>query len=294
MISIFITAFKEERTIERAIMAFVSQEYEKYELLVAAPDKETEEIVKKLSRKYKQIKFLKDRGGGKPAALNLLFEKAKGNILVLSDGDVFVGKNSLKCILEPFVDKKVGIVSGRPISLNRKNNMLGYWSHLLTDVGAHGTRLKRVKQCKMIVCSGYLYAFRNNLIGKIPEDALSDDALISHLVYEKGYKTAYAPEAVVYVKYPTSLSDWIKQKKRSAGGYNQLKYFIKSKERMRSFQKEAVSVLSIFKYPRNSKEFFWTIALIIVRLYLWILIFLDINIKKKDFKKIWVRVESTK
>ena len=230
MISIIITAYKEARTIGRAIEAILQQEInQKYELLVVAPDKETEKAVKN----HPQIIYLRDPGKGKPKALNLALKKAKGDIIILTDGDVYVENNSINALLIPFQDQKTGIVSGRPMSLNQRGNKFGYYSHLLTDLGAHETRLKKTKKGKMIVCSGYLYAFRKNLISSIPENVFSEDAVISHMIFEEGYKTAYAPDAKVWVKYPDNLQDWIKQKKRSAGGYNQLKLYTKSKERMR-------------------------------------------------------------
>ena len=255
MISIVITAYKEANTIGKAITCqknkptdfsehsqkpkhklrrfLIKQKIKNYELIVSAPDDETLNVARSYAKKNKKIKILKDKGNGKPAALNLVFKKAKGEILILTDGDVYISDNSINSILEKFKDKKVGIVSGRPISLNDKRTMLGFWSHLLTDT-AHKLRKERTEQGKMIVCSGYLYAFRKNLIRKIPEEALSEDAVISHLIADKGYKTEYAKKAEVYVKYPLTFKDWIKQKKRSAGGYNQLAYMVRGKERMRS------------------------------------------------------------
>jgi len=204
-----------------------------------------------------------------------------------------MSEKAIPYLLEQFKDKNVGAVTGRPISLNPRDTLLGYWSHLLSDM-AHIVRTKRINQGKMVVCSGYLYAIRAGIVKKIPEEALSDDAVISHLIYDKGYKVLYTPEAEVYIKYPTNFSDWIKQKKRSAGGYNQLSSMVKGKERMRSFAKESSGVFEVLKYPKTLKEFFYTLSLIAARVYLWILIFIDINIKRKSLKKIWVRVESTK
>jgi len=294
MISIILTAYKEPKTIGRAIEAILNNKIkEKFEILVLAPDKETLEEAGKYAKKHKQIKLIKDEGRGKPAALNLAFKKAKGSIFVLTDGDVYIGKNAIQLMLEPFTNSTIGIVSGRPISLNSAKKMLGYWSHLLTDI-AHNMRVKRVKEEKMIVCSGYLYAFRKNLIKSVPEEALSEDAIISHLIYDKGYKTAYVQKAEVYVRYPTNFSDWIKQKKRSAGGYNQLNSMVRGKERMRSFGKESSGIFKVLLYPKSLKEFVWTLGLIFARTYLWIIIFVDINIRKRNLKKIWVRVESTK
>ncbi|MDD5086262.1 MAG: glycosyltransferase [Candidatus Nanoarchaeia archaeon] len=289
MISIIITAYKEEKTIGKAIEAIrQSKIREKYEILVFAPDDETLNTAKK----YK-VKAVKDEGKGKPAALNLAFRKAKGEILILTDGDVYLGKDAVNYMLEKFSDKNVGVVSGRPVSTDSRQTMLGYWSHLLTDT-AHRIRTERVREGQMIVCSGYLYAFRKSLIKKIPEQALSEDAVISHMIADQGYKSQYAEKALVFVKYPTNLHDWIIQKKRSAGGYNQLSQMVKGKERMRSFSKESAGIFKVLSYPRNLKEFLYTAALVFTRLYLWALIFIDINLKKKEFKKIWLRVESTK
>ncbi len=292
MITIVITAYKEARTIGKAIEQVLKNRIkEDYEILVLAPDEETLSAARKYSGK--KVKVIKDSGKGKPAALNLAFARARGRVIVMTDGDVYMSERAISKILEKFDNPYVGIVSGRPVSLNPRGKMLGFWSHLLTDT-AHKIRVGSIRKGKMIVCSGYLYAVRKGIVPKLPEDALSEDAVLSHLIYDKGYKTDYAPSAEVYVKYPDNFSDWIKQKKRSAGGYNQLSYMVKKKERMRSFAKESAGIFSVLCYPRGLKEMFYTGVLIFARLYLWGLIFIDINIRKKSFKKVWVRVESTK
>lgn len=289
MISILITAYKEEKTIAKAIQSFQKQNIkEKHEIIVIAPDEPT----LKEARKHK-VKTLKDPKKGKPAALNLAFKKAKGDILILTDGDVYSSENSVKELLKPFKNKSIGAVAARPVSLNPKKTMLGYWSHLLTDIGAHKTRLRRAKKQKFILCSGYLYAMRN-IINKLPEDALSDDAILSHMIWKKGYKIAYAPKALVYVKYPTNFKDWFIQKRRSTGGYNQIPIYIKNPQRMRSFFREMLYSYQAWVYPRSLKEIFYTFALFVVKLYLWIRIYIDLNIKKKTLKEVWTRVESTK
>ena len=53
MISIIITAFKEPKTIGKAIESFVSQKIdEEYELIVACPDKETHDVIEKYQINY--------------------------------------------------------------------------------------------------------------------------------------------------------------------------------------------------------------------------------------------------
>jgi biofilm PGA synthesis N-glycosyltransferase PgaC len=294
MISIVITAYKEPKTIGKAIEQVLKNKIgEDFEILVLAPDEETLNAAKKYAYKNKKIKIIKDEGRGKPAALNIAFRKSKGRIILFTDGDIYINDKAIPLMIEKFNDPKVGVVSGRPVSLNPKSRMLGFWSHLLTDT-AHKIRKERIRKGEMIVCSGYIYAVRSGIINSVPDEALSEDAVISHLIYDRGYRTEYAQDAEAYVKYPDNFRDWIKQKKRSAGGYNQLDFMVKNKERMRSFSKESMGIAYVLKYPKTLKEMFYTTCLIFARVYLWALIFIDINLRKKSLKKIWVRIESTK
>lgn len=284
MISVIITTKKEPKTLSKAIQSVLNQNFnQEYEILIIGPDKETREIVKNFSQ-YPQVKYLKDQGKGKPAALNLAFQKAKGKILVLTDGDIEVGRNALNPLLKPFYDPEVGAVTGQPISISPKNALFGFWSHFLTHA-AHQWRLKGGN----FPCSGYLYAFRD-IIKRIPEDVFAEDGIITQIIREKGYKIVYAPEAEVFVKYPDNFKDWLKQKVRSAGGYVQKQ----SRGERNLFQEIASGLKLFFTYPKTFKEHFWTILLYFARLYLWLKIFWRIKIKKEEFKKVWQRIESTK
>jgi len=74
-----------------------------------------------------------------------------------------------------------------------------------------------------------------------------------------------------------------------------LKEFFPKQKRMRSFWEEVKEGwYKPFTYPKNLRELFWTKFLYFLRLYLWFVIYWDLSVKKKSFKEIWVRVESTK
>ena len=200
MLSIIITAHREEETIGRAIKAFLAQRLpQEYELLVVCPDDETASVVGDYMKRNDRIKCLRDEGKGKPTALNLALRSAVGELVVLSDGDVYVGDRAVSALLAPFADPKVGAVSGRPVSLSPRDTMLGYWSHFLVNAGAHHRRTLRADRGAFLECSGYLYAFRTRLVDAIPEDALAEDGVISYLIWKQGFCTAYAPDALVYL-----------------------------------------------------------------------------------------------
>ncbi len=298
MISIIITAFKEPDTIGMAIESFLHQDIkEEYEIIVSCPDEETSKIVKDYSKKFRQVKRYKDPGQGKMLALNLMLEKVKGNIIIISDGDVYVDNKSINKLLDAFKDENVGCISGRPVSLNSRNNLLGYWSHLLLDAGAHWTRLQRSKKEKYITCTGYLIAFRNNIIKSFPRD-VPEDAVIPFIFMEKGYKIKYVPEAKVFIKYPTTINDWIEQKKRVSKAYQNLKKIRvngKKVPMMKSFLNEVFyGWYKALSYPNTIKEFYWSLLLFPARLYMWILTFIEADIKKDVHRDSWKRVESTK
>lgn len=291
MISVIVTAYKEEKTIGKAIDSILKNNLSNYEIIVIAPDEPTLNVAKEYSRKFKNIKLLKDPQKGKPLALNIAVSKAKGDILILTDGDVFVSEDSLKPLIEPFKNTNIGAVSGNPVSTDNKDNMMGYWAYLLTNV-ANDWRKNLLKKYQRFFCSGYLFAIRKKLFPKLPEELLSEDGFISYSVYKNNYLISYSPESKVYIKYPDNFNDWIIQKKRSAGGYNQIKKL--THEELRSFSKESFGVFYFFKYVSSPKEFLWLISLFFSRVYLWFLIYKDINLKNKSREEIWKRVESTK
>ncbi|MEE8392244.1 MAG: glycosyltransferase [Anaerolineae bacterium] len=293
MLTILITAFREATTLGQAIEAFLSQLPDDAEILVVSPDPETTAVVDGYAARYPVVQHVADPQRGKPTALNAGLKAAQGDIVVLSDGDVFVADDVLTPLLAPFADPQVGAVSGHPFSVSPRDTMLGYWSYLLTE-GIHQIRLTRDRKKKFLVCSGYLFAFRRALIEHVPEDALAEDAVISHLIAHQGYRVGYAPQAHVFVKYPTTYRDWLRQKVRSAGGYAQ-DYIRKAPVRMRSAWLEIwYGTRLALRYPRHPREFLWTLLLFAARLHLWLLVFVNVRLLRRPLADIWQRVETTK
>ena len=102
MLSIIITAFNEP-LVEKTIFSILNQTIEEpYELIIAAPDKRTKKIVKELSKTHQQLKYFKDPGKGKVFALNQVFKITEGRILILTDGDLYLGNNSINEIIKKF------------------------------------------------------------------------------------------------------------------------------------------------------------------------------------------------
>ncbi len=301
MLSFIITSYKEPDTIGKAIESIGKSSYsgltESYEIIQVSPDIET---LNAGLKKAKELKIsthfvqFEDPGEGKPHALNIAFEKAKGDILVLTDGDVYFGKNAVRELIKPFKVDNVGGVTGRPISRDKKSNKMEYYGNLLSTA-AHHKREKTLKKGEFFPMSGYIMAIRKIKL-TLPRDVLSDDAYISYQIFNKGWKIAYAPKAKAYVKFPETLEDYYKQKARSLGGHIQLeKYGIVDKQnKTRTFGDELKYFWFPFKYASRPREYWWSLLLFPIRFLTWVKIVLDRKIFKKNFADTWTRVESTK
>src|SRR5260221_13135909 len=312
-VSVIITAYKEDKTIAKAIRNIADHEFSginsNFEIILACPDSETFEAAKAECERLGIIDkfvYIKDLQKGKPIALNMAMDKATGEILIFTDGDVYFGENAVQNLLKHFNDPKVSMVTGRPKSDDPKTTMMGYFGNLLADAAHHkrsidlsnepvGKSLTFVKKRSFFPVSGYIYAMRKTDI-RFPPHTLVDDAYISYRIYNDGGKIEYAPDAEVFVKYPTNLADYFNQKKRSTGGFVQLWDYgiVKPETKTRSFGRELEYFWFPINYAKNIKEFFWSLMLYPIRLWLWILIYWERRVVKKDFVKTWVRIESTK
>ena len=295
MISIIITSFKEPKSVKKAIESIIKNKIkEKYELIIVAPDKETEQVVKEFSKKNKRIKYFKDPGKGKSFALNLIFKILKGDIWIFTDGDVYISDNAINEITNKFKDPLVACVTGRPVPTNSKKTMLGFWAHLLYDAGAHKIRKELNEKDQFLECSGYLFAFRNNITKNIPLN-VAEDTIIPYLTMKKGYKVRYAEKALVYVKNPTTIGDFIKQRKRTAKAHETLEQYSPFFPKVKSLRNEIIKgTIPALKYPKTIKELLWTSLLFFTRFYIWVLVKLEDRLLKKRYTDAWERIETTK
>jgi len=279
--TVIISSFNEPKTIGKAIDSFRQEGVD--EIIVVVPDDATI----KIAREHGAIIF-KDQGKGKSAGLNevlKILDNKKGNI-IFSDGDVYVGENAIKNMIY-ILDEidSIGCVTGRVVPTNDPTTKFGYFAHTLA-LGADKERKRRQKNGLHLNASGYLWAIKKGLINEFPKDC-AEDSIIPLLLLEKGYKTAYSPESIVYVKYPETIEDFIEQKTRTAEAHKNLNKYIKNPPIMKSFLKEAIRGFPIIAV-KSMKEIGWVFQLIFLRLIIWI------KARNNKYKDGWNNIPSTK
>lgn len=210
-ISIGVCAYNEEKNIRSSIESILSQPLSGFTLkevivVSSASTDRTDSIVRELAKKDPRIRLIvqKDREG-KTSAVNLFMSQAKGGILVLVNADNRLGPGSLQKLIEPFSDQKVGAVGGHPCPTNPRDTTIGFAVYLLWAMH-HQLSLVHPKL-------GELIAFRN--VGlHIPGRQSTDEDYIRMEMERKGYRTVYAPDAIVLNRGPETLEDFWKQRVR--------------------------------------------------------------------------------
>ena len=292
MIDIIITSYNEPKATLRAVNTFLKQKInEKYKIIVCDPFIKVKKFIQK-NVNNKKVSFYLDYGEGKSYALNLLLKKLysnnRDNILIFTDGDVYVSENALDEIINAFKDKNLGCITCKIVSIDNKNTKYGYWSHLLFS-GANKLR-KKLSNNKFFECSGYLFAIRNGIIKEFSMD-VSEDSIIPYLFWNKNYKIKYLDKAEVYVKNPDNWKDWKNQKIRNIKGHENLNKIYPKMPRTKSFFNEIkYGLLHVISSPKTIKEMFWTIELLFARLFIYAKAFYELR-KKKVYSDGWRETE---
>jgi poly-beta-1,6-N-acetyl-D-glucosamine synthase len=214
--SVGIMAYNEEANIAAAIGAILGQTLTSShiaELIVVASGCEdrTAAIVADIARSDPHVRLIEqERREGKASAINLFISAARSPVLLMVSADVLVKEGAIDALLRHFDDPAVGMVGGHPIPVNRETTFLGHAVHLqwrLHDrIARHSPKL------------GEVVAFRN-VVPSIPLDTAVDEISIQALITQLGYRLAYEDQAIVYNRGPTTVRDFLRQRRRIHAGH---------------------------------------------------------------------------
>jgi glycosyltransferase involved in cell wall biosynthesis len=112
-VSIALTVFNEEETIENTLYSLINQSVKADEIVVVdggSKDK-TVDLIRHLQKKYQYIKLLVQKCS-RAEGRNLAVELSRNNIIVMTDAGCVADKDWLKNICSPFLNKKVDISAG--------------------------------------------------------------------------------------------------------------------------------------------------------------------------------------
>jgi biofilm PGA synthesis N-glycosyltransferase PgaC len=214
--SVGIMAYNEEENIADAIDSVLDQELTSShvaELIVVASgcDDGTVPIVSEIAGRDPRVRLIEQpEREGKASAINLFLAAATSPVLLMVSADVLVVDGTLDALLSHFEEPGVGMVGGHPIPVNRETTFMGHAVHLQWRM--HDRIARETPKL------GEIVAFRN-VVPSIPTDTAVDEISIQALVEQLGYRLVYEPEAIVYNRGPTTVRDFLRQRRRIYAGH---------------------------------------------------------------------------
>jgi cellulose synthase/poly-beta-1,6-N-acetylglucosamine synthase-like glycosyltransferase len=209
-VAIGVMAHNEEANIARLLDSILAQtalpRISRVVVVASGCTDKTCEIVETFCRKDPRISLMAEaERGGKVNAINTFMTSSPDSILAVSGADMVYTPATIEALLAPFDDADVGMVGSHPVPLNPPTTFVGFAVNLLWDLH-HEISL-------IVPKMGELVAFRNVFRGLDP-DTLADEVQIEYGIRAVGFKTAYAPGAIVYNRGPATLDEFVAQRSR--------------------------------------------------------------------------------
>jgi poly-beta-1,6-N-acetyl-D-glucosamine synthase len=214
--SVGVMAYNEEANIADALASILGQELSNRriaDLIVVASgcQDRTAGVVAGIARQDQRVRLIEqERREGKASAINLFINAARSPVLVMVSADVLVEDGTFEALLRHFDDPAVGMVGGHPTPVNSQATFLGHAVHLQWRL--HDRIARRAPKL------GEIVAFRN-VVPSIPLDTAVDEISIQALISQLGYQLVYEPQAVVFNRGPTTLREFLRQRRRIYAGH---------------------------------------------------------------------------
>ena len=219
-VSVLVPAHNEASNIQNVLDSLLSQKTvhaKLAEIIVIASGctDNTAELARGVARgKPGMHVHVQERRAGKVAAINeyLKIRDPRADVIVICSADLRVHPDVVERIAECFRENpKVGMVGARPVPDNDTSQLVGKMVNVLWEMH-HRIALEHPKM-------GELVAFRANLIERVSELSVVDEASIEDVVRSKGFELAYVGDAIVTNHGPEKWSEYFEQRRRIARGH---------------------------------------------------------------------------
>jgi cellulose synthase/poly-beta-1,6-N-acetylglucosamine synthase-like glycosyltransferase len=219
-VSILVPAHNEAANIQQVLASLLAQRTERahiIEVIVVASGctDDTAERARGVARGRPGLQvYVQEQRGGKVAAINeyLRIRNPRADVVVSCSADLRVAEDVVEQVIRCFLERpEVGMVGVRPVPDNDENALVGRMVRILWELH-HRVALVHPKM-------GELIAFRANLIERVSELSVVDEASVEDIIRTRGYELAYIPDAIVQNHGPERLDEYFEQRRRIARGH---------------------------------------------------------------------------
>lgn len=222
-VSVMIAAYNEEKVIATTLDALLRSDYAGEMEIIVVDDGSTDRTaaeVEQVSRHDGRVRLLRQENLGKAKALRAGLAAARHEIVVTLDADTQFQPDTVRELVAPLHDPKVGAVSGHAKVGNRRT-FIARCQDLEYTCGFNLDRRAYHHLNCITVVPGAVSALRRSAVvaaGGISTDTLAEDTDLTLCLHRLGHRVAYAPAAVAWTEAPERFATLAKQRFRWAFG----------------------------------------------------------------------------
>ena len=219
-VSVIVPAYNEKEGIEAAVRSLAGGDYPDIEVVVV-DDGSTDGTASLVERMgLPNVRVVRVPNGGKANALNTGIALARHDLIVTVDGDTIFEPDSIRMLVQPFADRRVGAVAGN-VKVGNREKMVAAWQHIEYVIGFNlDRRLYEILGC-MPTVPGAIGAFRRTAlaqVGGISDETLAEDTDVTMALCRAGWKVVYEERARAWTEAPTTLEQLYRQRYRWSYG----------------------------------------------------------------------------
>lgn len=226
LVSVIVPFRNEALCIKDLVEDLKHQQYPNFEVLMVDDHSSDESvaIVKRCTTGYDNFMVLSSVENGKKQAISFGVQHAKGSVIITTDADCRLTPHWLSCMVRPFGDASVKMVSGG-VTIIEDNT---FFSQLqaLEFVSLIGTGAAMIGLQRPVLCNGANLAFRKEAFEKVRgyegnvHIASGDDEFLMRKIdaaYKHSIRFVNMEDAVVRTKATPSPTIFFQQRLRWAG-----------------------------------------------------------------------------
>ncbi len=210
-VSVIMSIYNNEKTIEKAILSILSQSYENIELNVVDDfsNDHSYAICKEIALEHKNINvYQNEMNLGLTKSLNILISKSTGQFIARQDGDDYSHVDRIHQQINLIESRNFDVVSTRAYIMDSKKVIPNYSYYLplkqiikYKNPFIHGTLL--IKKDVLDKIGGYDHRFRYSQDYKLMTDLLN-----------YGYKVSMIKEPLYYLNMNNNISNKYKKEQK--------------------------------------------------------------------------------
>ncbi|EPD54836.1 hypothetical protein HMPREF1211_08371 [Streptomyces sp. HGB0020] len=218
-VSVLVPAYNEAKCIENTVRSLMASEHPIEVIVIDDGSSDgTARIVEAMG--LPNVRVVRQLNAGKPAALNRGLANARYDIIVMMDGDTVFEPATVRELVQPFGDPKVGAVAGNA-KVGNRDSLIGAWQHIEYVMGFNlDRRMYDILRC-MPTIPGAVGAFRRSAlerVGGMSDDTLAEDTDVTMAMHRDGWRVVYAENARAWTEAPETVQQLWSQRYRWSYG----------------------------------------------------------------------------